>query len=91
METDEPLEWSLRFRPHHLGVDVRQHAKFGRRVSLKKSVWGMGDGPSFAQGTLDMAQLCAEKEVERACFEEPAAIETGVLVEGGKEEIFFWS
>ena len=53
-------------------------------------VRGFGDAPSFTQRTLDMAQLCAEGELEGARFEEATAIESRILVECGEEKVFLW-
>jgi hypothetical protein len=37
-----------------------------------------------------VAELGAERDRMRSCFEELASVETEVLVECGKEELFFW-
>jgi hypothetical protein len=46
--------------------------------------------PCFAQRTFYMAELGAERERMRSCFEELASVETAVLVECCEEEVFFW-
>ena len=37
-----------------------------------------------------MAEFWTEGKVVRSCLKEIAAVETGVLVEGDKEEVFLW-
>jgi hypothetical protein len=46
--------------------------------------------PCFAQRTFYVAELGAERDRMRSCFEGLTSVETEFLVECGKEEIFFW-